>query len=227
MAEETLRQHRSARRIRLTGEERRRQIIETAATLFSHKGFRGTTTREIAEAVGVSEAMLFKHFATKEELYAAIIEAKSHGMHALDTVLAAAEREDDAGVLRALALEMIERTRRDPTLLRLTFLSALEGHALSDMMFRSRVQELDNFLSRYIARRIAAGAFRDVDPMQAAVNFIGMVTTHILRREFFARKSAGDLTNDLVIEEMTRLFLNGVRTPARFADTAREEGGLQ
>jgi TetR/AcrR family transcriptional regulator len=60
-------------RVRVSGEERRRQIIEAATTLFSRKGFRGTTTREIARAVGVSEAMLFKHFATKEELYAAII----------------------------------------------------------------------------------------------------------------------------------------------------------
>ncbi len=55
-----------------------------------------------------------------------------------------------------LAREMIERTRSDPTLLRLTFFSALEGHALSDMMFRSRVQQVHDFLSRYIARRIAA-----------------------------------------------------------------------
>ena len=62
-----------SRRERIPREERRRQIIEAAATLFSRKGFRGTTTREIAGAVGVSEAMLFKHFATKEELYAAII----------------------------------------------------------------------------------------------------------------------------------------------------------
>ncbi|HWU38291.1 MAG TPA: helix-turn-helix domain-containing protein, partial [Candidatus Acidoferrum sp.] len=154
------------RRVRVAGEERRQQIIEAAATLFSRKGFRGTTTREIAKAVGVSEAMLFKHFATKEELYADIIEAKSHVEQLMDTMVKAAARGDDAEVLRTLAREMIARTRADPTLMRLTFFSALEGHALSDMMFRSRVQQLDDFLSRYIARRIAAGAFRDVDPRQ-------------------------------------------------------------
>ena len=64
-------------RERLSGEERRRQIVETAVDLFSRKGFRGTTTREIAEAAGISEAMIFKHFATKRELYSAIIEVKS------------------------------------------------------------------------------------------------------------------------------------------------------
>ena len=44
---------------RLKGEERRRVIIEAALTLFSQKGFRGTTTKEIAQAAGCSEATLF------------------------------------------------------------------------------------------------------------------------------------------------------------------------
>ena len=200
-----------SQRVRTPRAERRRQIIEAAATLFSHKGFRGTTTREIAGAVGVSEAMLFKHFATKEELYTAIIEAKSHGWRVLDTAVEAAEREDDAEVLRALAREMIERIRADPTLMRLTYFSALEGHALSEIMFRSRVQQIDDFLSRYIAKRIAAGAFRSVDPLQAAWNFIGMVAYHLQLRELFGQKVPRHLTTARAVEEMVALFLHGVR----------------
>jgi AcrR family transcriptional regulator len=196
---------------RVSGDERRRQIIEAAATLFSRKGFRGTTTREIAEAVGVSEAMLFKHFATKEELYAAIIEVKSHGRRVLDTVVEAAERDDDAEVLRTLARETIERTQVDPTLMRLTFFSALEGHALSEIMFRSRVQQFDDFLSRYIAKRIAAGAFRTVDTLQATWNFFGMVAYHVQRRELFGQKPPSHLTTERAVEEMVELFLRGVR----------------
>jgi AcrR family transcriptional regulator len=199
-----------SRRVRVSGEERRRQIIEAAATLFSRKGFRGTTTREIAEAVGVSEAMLFKHFATKEDLYVAIIETKSHVGRLMGTIVEAAERGDDAEVLRTLAREMIARTQADPTLMRLTFFSALEGHALSDMMFRSRVQQLDDFLSGYIARRIAAGAFRDVDPLQAAWNFMGMVAYYIQLLELFKQKAPRQLTSDQAVEEMVQLFLNGV-----------------
>jgi AcrR family transcriptional regulator len=200
-----------SRRGRIPREERRRQIIEAAATLFSRKGFRGTTTREIAGAVGVSEAMLFKHFATKEELYAAIIEAKSQGRRVLAAAVEAAERDDDAEVLRTLAREMIERTRADPTLMRLTFFSALEGHALSEIMFRSRVQQLDDFLSCYIAKRIAAGAFRSVDPLQAAWNFIGMVAYNLQLRELFGQKAPRHLTTERAVEEMVELFLHGLR----------------
>ena len=62
---------------RMAGDERRQQIIETAESLFSENGFRGTTTKKIADKAGISEAMVFKHFANKDELYSAILDQKS------------------------------------------------------------------------------------------------------------------------------------------------------
>jgi len=57
---------------KLSSEERREAIIRAVRKVFAEKGFHGTTTRELAEAAGVSEALLFKHFPTKESLYAAM-----------------------------------------------------------------------------------------------------------------------------------------------------------
>ncbi len=57
---------------KMSGEDRRTAIIRTAQRVFVEKGFYRTTTRELAEAVGVSEALLFKHFPSKEALYSAI-----------------------------------------------------------------------------------------------------------------------------------------------------------
>src|SRR5436309_197657 len=57
---------------KLSGEERREAIIMAVRKVFAAKGFHGTTTRELAEAAGVSEALLFKHFPSKESLYAAM-----------------------------------------------------------------------------------------------------------------------------------------------------------
>ena len=61
-----------APRPRLDSEARRSGIVEAALPLFARKGFAGTTTKEIAEAAEVSEALLFKHFPTKAALYGAI-----------------------------------------------------------------------------------------------------------------------------------------------------------
>src|SRR5438445_5109030 len=58
--------------IRLHSEERRAAIIKAVRMVFAEKGFDGTTTRELAEAAGVSEALLFKHFPNKEALFSAM-----------------------------------------------------------------------------------------------------------------------------------------------------------
>ena len=57
---------------KLSGEERRAAIVKAVRRVFAEKGFDGTTTRELADAAGVSEALLFKHFPNKEALYSAM-----------------------------------------------------------------------------------------------------------------------------------------------------------
>ena len=56
-------------RRKITSVQRRRLIIEAAVPLFTHEGFRGVTTKELAATAGVSEALLYQHFPSKEVLY--------------------------------------------------------------------------------------------------------------------------------------------------------------
>src|SRR5438128_9413578 len=89
---------------RSSGQERQASIIAASASLFSQKGFNGTTTREIAKSAGISEALLFKYFPTKRALYAAIIAAKSRLLsQLLASVEEAAEKRDDARVFTLIA----------------------------------------------------------------------------------------------------------------------------
>ena len=60
---------------KLSGQERRSAIIMAVRRVFATKGFHGTTTRELAQAAEVSEALLFKHFPNKEALFTAMLEA--------------------------------------------------------------------------------------------------------------------------------------------------------
>lgn len=57
---------------RLAGSERRAAILDAAKKAFAEHGFDGTTTRELARAAGVSEALLYRHFPSKKKLYAAL-----------------------------------------------------------------------------------------------------------------------------------------------------------
>ena len=73
-------------KVRLDLEERRRAIVAAAMPLFARKGFAGTTTREIARAAGVSEALVFQHFPSKAALYHEILLGGCEGDPALERV---------------------------------------------------------------------------------------------------------------------------------------------
>ena len=60
--------------IRLPAAERREALIATAIKVFSDGSYRGTTTAEIARAAGVSEPILYRHFASKRDLYLAALD---------------------------------------------------------------------------------------------------------------------------------------------------------
>src|SRR5204862_6094016 len=94
----------------MAGGERRRQILRLAVRLFSQRGFRGTTTKEMALAAGVSEAMVFRHFATKGALYSAILDHKcclQDEMDPLQIICVAVKRTDDVAVFEGIALNAL------------------------------------------------------------------------------------------------------------------------
>lgn len=59
----------ATRAVRRSPEEVRTLLLDAARALFAGKGYAGTSTREIAEKAGVSEALLFRHFGTKAQLF--------------------------------------------------------------------------------------------------------------------------------------------------------------
>src|ERR1700761_3993344 len=71
---------------RLDSDDRRRAIVDAAVPLFAREGFAGTTTRELAEAAGISEALLFRHFPSKQSLYREIRQRGCEGDPALETL---------------------------------------------------------------------------------------------------------------------------------------------
>src|SRR3954468_3720895 len=164
------------RAARMSSEDRRGHILDTACKLFSEKGFRGTTTRELAAAVGVTEPVLYEHFRTKRDLYSAIIGEKSKdGMAAMAALRDRyAATEDSRGFFIALGNMIVEWYTKDSTFVRLLLFSNLEGHELKDL-FHERSQEFFDLITTFIDRRIVTGAMRPVNSAIAARAFFGMI----------------------------------------------------
>ncbi len=122
---------------RMTSKDRREQILQGAMRLFAEKGFRGTTTREIAQKLRISEALMFKHFPSKEALYRAIIQQRMNGAKDMLFPKEALKAKDDRQVFSAMASYLIRRNTEDPTFLRLVLYSALEEYDLSKIFFKN------------------------------------------------------------------------------------------
>ncbi|HEV2800874.1 MAG TPA: TetR/AcrR family transcriptional regulator [Pyrinomonadaceae bacterium] len=201
---------------RMAGEDRRRQILQVAMRLFSQHGFRGTTTKEIAQAAGVSEAMVFRHFANKEELYTAIIDHKAcadNFQRPCDIVPEAIARKDDRAVFNGLALAMMRHHEHDTEFLRLLTHSALEGHELAHMFWDRNVRGMYDFLSGYIRERQRDGAMRDIDPVIVVRGFLGMIIHHSLNNLLWdTRRSLLNITNERAATEFTEILLRGIAT---------------
>jgi AcrR family transcriptional regulator len=198
-------------RARLTREERQRVLIEAALSLFSRHGFQGTTTKGIAQAAGCSEATLFKHFASKDALYSAILESKVQVEETLVKAKQAADRKDDAGVFRAVGLAGLIQIEQDPALMRLLLFSALEGHTLAHTFFETKVRSLHIFLGSYIDARIAEGAFRPIHSLVAARAFVGMVVHYLLVHEIFKIKRPAGFLPEQAVDTFVTLFCDGIR----------------
>jgi AcrR family transcriptional regulator len=188
------------------------KILESAMKLFAGKGFSGTTTKEIAEKAGVNEALIFRYFSTKRDLYGSIIEKKINEEPGIEKPLERYRRtKDDWYILRSVALRMFDKCGGDPDFIRLLHYSALEGHELSDMFFDTYVEYINKLLSEYIKDRISDGAFKKVNPLVAARAFIGMVINYIIVQELFREKRKGNIKKEDLVESFVTIFLEGMK----------------
>ena len=157
---------------RLSSENRRRQLLEHAVALFSQRGFSGTRTKDIAAACGVSEAILFRHFATKEDLYQAIL-ATYKSEAGADQWLAEMKRlaaaRDDAGFVQCLVQYIFKWFRDDAAFHRLMLYARLDGHLLADLVHEQMGLPTMGVLRNYVAQRQREGAFRSGNPMAMAM----------------------------------------------------------
>ena len=192
--------------------DRKQDILKAAMEVFARKGFRGTTTRDLAAQAEINEATIFRHFSTKEELYRAILEEKNRQWQnsEVEELKQLAVSGEDVEFLEAIGWAILERHEKDMTFMRLFLFSALEGHELSEM-FVSSMPERDP-LAAYMQSRIDKGAFRNVDAGLASRAFVGMFLSFIQWQEIFGLKKKRVFEREEVVRTFVSIFLAGMKT---------------
>lgn len=206
---------------RLGNSERRAAIIDAALPLFARKGFAATTTKEIAQAAGVSEALIFKHFPSKAALYEAIFRSCVDGDEELAKLLAM--EPGTAAVVayvRAMVRHYVHDVPSDPdTLLprhRLLFMSLLEDGEFARLAGRwASNHVLPSFLASLRAAKtagdlaptaiVAENAFWLAEMLGAMVATVCLPDSPVLpslcHREETARQAAAFILRGLGLKD--------------------------
>jgi AcrR family transcriptional regulator len=201
--------------VRVPAAARREQILEVSTRLFAQQGYSGTTTRQLALAAGVNEALLFRHFPSKEELYWAVIEAKIASAAPVEQMqrrLAGGGTELE--IFGEIARDILERRSRDSSLSRLLLFTALENHRLSKRFFQRYAAGYYEVLAEYVRRRMDEGTFRRTNPLLAARAFVGMVVYHSWIQEIFGGKRYQEFDVREASRTLAELWLQGLRAKA-------------
>lgn len=198
---------------RLSGQDRRRQLLDCAIELFAKHGFNGTRTKDIAAAAGVSESILFRHFATKEDLYHAILETQE-AYDWLGELKGHAARHDDRALLRCLVRQIIDSFRQNPAFHRLMLYARLEGHMLAGLFHERMGARAHQFLRDYVAQRQRDGVFREGDPAVLVLQSVAPVLHYSMCKHVFGIDVLS-LSDEEMIEELSRLAVAGLRAPRK------------
>ena len=197
----------------MSATDRQRQLLDAALAVFSRKGFKGATTKEIASEAGVAEAVIFQHFSSKEALYNAVLELNLGGFDKERDTTAIREymeRGDDEGLFQTSILHILNCYRTNPAFQRVVLFAALEGHEQGISRLREQFEPVYEQFSEYIETRRLKGALTDVDPFDVLMCIVGFAHHYGLITTIM-RAVIRDVPDEVVAEHFTKILLDGVR----------------
>jgi len=183
--------------------------MDAAIKVFSRKGFNGTTTREIAREAGIAEGTIFRYFKTKKDLFLSLL--SPFVVQSLADILEEVYGEDDETVLKAILRNRFEIINKNIDLVKLLIAESQFHPELRDRFVGKIVMEAAGLLEKYIVQKIEEGEYQDIDPAIAVRALAGMTGIFVLWREYLAGDKYIAFEEDIVIDTIADIYLNGIR----------------
>ena len=201
----------------MAARDRGNAILDASVALFARQGFAATTTRQVARAAGVSEALVFKHFPDKKALYRAILEARIAEAERAQPFDESLWKLTDEQFFFRIASNLLRRVETDDSFLRLLLRSGLEGHSLARDFHEARVVKVLAVLEKRVRQRQRKTGKGGIRPALAARLFHGMLLASLISRRVFREPVIAKQPVDEWARTVVRAFLNGIDAPPRRA----------
>ncbi len=194
---------------RLKATERKAVILAVAKVLFSDKGYHGVSVDEIARRVGVSPAILYRHFPSKEALYEEVLNQIACKR---ESYVEAVVQSDGSfsELLRMITRRYVESVSRDPDYLRMELQSALEGNEATRQFFENRWRPFTDYIEVTIRELQPTGAVQHTDGRIAALMFQGMLREALYAKCIFQTPRYQELELNELTDYLVTLFFRAI-----------------
>lgn len=191
---------------------RREQLVQTALTLFSENGYRNTSVRDIARAVGVNEALLYHYFNSKAELFRAVLEqyAPFRAVGAfLDTSAGSPAQRPLDDALQAFGREFLARLRQYRAFV-VTMLTESATNPELSVILSEFLQTSGDEITRFLAAYRDAGQVDPQLPIAAASRVLqGSFLFHFLGEAL--RVPSSPERDDKALSDLVSVLLAGLK----------------
>ena len=186
--------------------DRREDILRASLHLFAEKGFHGTSMRDIAREAEITEGLIYHYFASKRDLFRAIIEEHSF-LPLLRTLPDLAGQLDLRALLIVLARGFFDVLRQNTELVRLLLQEVQVFPEEKEAFFADAVGESIRELAGVLETRMNARARTQVDPQVASRLFFNSLLAFFVEQEILGGKHLLPADEGIYVEHLVDMFV--------------------
>lgn len=188
--------------------ETQARIVKAAQRLFAHRGYAGTTTRDLAQASGIAEGTLFRHFENKKAI---LVEVVTQGWVELLTELLTelSEMASYKAIGQVMRRRMLN-LHKNADMLRVCFMEAQFHPELRDRIQAEVIEKMMDVAEAFFQTAMDRGIYRPMNPRMVAKVFLGMFTVAGFSQDTLMATDASPDAMKEMAEGLADIFLHGV-----------------
>jgi AcrR family transcriptional regulator len=184
------------------------RILAAALSLFAHKGYNKTTTKDLAKSANVAEGTIFRYFNSKKDILAEL--ATNGWVEILTELLTELSEMESYKAIATMMRKRMFRMKENQDLVRVCFLEAQFHPELRDRIQNEVIDKMMNVAEAFFATAMEKGVYRQLNPNIVAQVFLGMFAITGFSSNTIIDENAS--IKDLIemAEGIADIFLNGV-----------------
>jgi AcrR family transcriptional regulator len=192
------------------------KILKAAQRLFARRGYGGTTTRDLAQAAGVAEGTLFRHFESKKAILVRV--ATDGWVELLTDLLTELSEMANYKAIGQVMQHRMNNLPHNTDLMRVCFMEAQFHPELREQVQGEVVTKMLDVTEAFFQTAIDRGIYRKMDPRVVARIFLGMFAIAGFSQSTLGEETDSPQAMRELAEGLADIFLNGVLAEREFAN---------